>query len=579
MQSLSNTNNGTKLIAYYGRVSTSNQEDQKTIQNQEMELNNLANELYGAGNYLVVRRYYDEGWSGDILERPQLDLLRQDAKANMWDAVLIYDPDRLARQYHMQRIVQDDLQKAGKELRFRTRSEPRNDMEKVLYGVQGIFAEYERLKIRERFRIGKLSKASNKHIITSVAPYGYRLITRRGKPTDPDFVETHLVIDPVEARVVRMLFEWVGNQGLTLRKVVRRLKEMGVKPRKNKNGVWSTNTLSTMLRRETYIGVAYFNASVAVEARNPWKKGIKYRKVKKTSRKMKPKKEWIQIPVPAILDDEESRALFQRTRLQLKKNYEDSKRNKVNNYLLAERMRCSCGCSRTGEGPQKGKYQYYRCSNRVKNFPLPPTCKEKGINSRIADGEVWSKIVELMASKEQLKNQLERWSQRQGQKLVVSNSDIDTLKREIATLKKQEQRYQVAYGQGALELAQLMELTAPLKQKIGELERQVANEQAVSPPENDNSILQTEEVDYLDTEVISALHGLSFEQKRDIVLDVVDEIVGVPGRLEVSGYLPVAVVSPIQREFLFPSSTNPYVELKTSDRDRGTPKRRQVDAF
>lgn len=579
MQTPSSANNGTKLVAYYGRVSTSNQEDQKTIDNQWMELNDLAAELYGNNGYVIVRQYPDEGWSGDTIIRPQLDQLRQDAKSGIWDAVLIYDPDRLARRYSYQELVLDELREAGKEVHFRTIKAPENPEDRMLYGMRGLFAEYERLKIAERFRIGKLRKARNKNIITSVAPYGYRLILRRGKPKDPDFVETHLVIDPVEARVVRMLFDWVGNEGLTLRKVIRRLQEMDIKPRKNKDGVWSTNTLSTMLRRETYIGVAYFSASTAIVAKKPWKKDLKYRKVKKTSRKMKPKGEWIQIPVQPILEGDEGKALFEHTQSQLKKNFEESRRNKVNNYLLAERVRCVCGCSRTGEGPQQGKYLYYRCSNRVKSFPLPATCKEKGINSRIADKHVWSKLVELMSSKEHIASQLERWKKQQKQKSGVTGFGVEALKSEILLLKKQEQRYQVAYGGGAIDLAQLTELTTPLKEKITELERRVTSEQAVSRTQNDSSILQPEEVEYLNTEATEALNDLSFDQKRDIVLDVVDEIVGVPGRLQVSGYLPVAVVSPIQRDLLFPASTNLYVELKTSDRYRRAPQCWEINPF
>lgn len=579
MNSVTNNESSRKLIAFYGRVSTSLQEDQKTILNQEMELDALAVELYGTGNYIVVRKYYDEGWSGDILARPHLDQLRQDADANMWDAVLIYDPDRLARRYSYQELVLDELEAAGKQVLFRTVPPPKDPEEKLMRGFRGLFAQYERMRIAERFRIGKLRKARDKHIITSIAPYGYTLVTRQGKPRDANFVETHLIINPVEARVVRMLFDLVGNQGLTLRKVIRRLQEQGIKPRKNKEGVWGTTTLSTMLKRETYIGQAYFGASIAVEPKKPWKKDEKYRRVKKTSRKMKPKDEWLPIPVQPILEGEEGKALFDRTQRQLTKNYEESLRNKKNSYLLAERIRCDCGCSRTGEGPQHGKYLYYRCSNRVKSFPLPPTCHEKGINSRIADERVWLKLVELLNSKDLIEHHIRQWTERQRNKSGATRVGVDALKQEVSTLKKQEQRYQLAYGGGAIELAQLTELTVPLKTKIGELEKQIVNERAAAQGQNDNSILRPEEVELLNTDATESLKGLSFEQKRDIVLDVVDGIVGVPGRLRVSGFVPVAIVSPIQRDFIFPSSTNIYVELKTSDRHCWFTERREIDAI
>jgi site-specific DNA recombinase len=51
-----------------------------------------------------------------------------------------------------------------------------------------------------------------------------------------------------------MVFEWVAHEGLTLRKVVRRLHELGIAPRKSKRGVWSTSTLSTLLSHKAYTG-------------------------------------------------------------------------------------------------------------------------------------------------------------------------------------------------------------------------------------------------------------------------------------------------------------------------------------
>ena len=571
-----------KLIAFYALVSTALHEDENTIENQMMELRRLADEQYGKDGYVVTREYRDEDWSGDILARPRLDQLRQDAALDLWEAVLIYDPDRLARRYSFQELVLDELREAGKEVHFCTRSAPKDPIEKILFGVTGLFAEYERAKIAERFRLGKLRKAKDKHIIMSEAPYGYTLVTRKGKPGDTDFVETHLVINQMEAAVVQKVFHWVGNEGLTLRKVVKRLQEQGIKPRKNKDGVWGTTTLSTMLKRETYIGQAYYGMSTAVTPKKPWKKDEKYRKVKKTSRVMKPKKDWVPIPAPVILGGEEGKALFERTQQQLLKNFEDCKRNKKNNYLLAERIRCECGCSRTGEGPKNGKYLYYRCSSRVKRFPLPTNCPEKGINARIADEKVWTKLVQLASSKPLLERQIKGWQSRQKTKAGTTGVDIDILQKEMTTLKKQEQRYQVAYGGGAIELSQLSELTAPIKEKLADIEQQIIKARGAEQEQDDNSVLSVDELEMLTLEAKETLKDLSFEQKRAIVLDTVDQIVGVPGRLKVNGFMPVVFVSPYQYDLCFSGASadsNYYVKFKTSGRNCWSPQRRQIDTF
>ncbi|WP_437371557.1 recombinase family protein [Bacillus inaquosorum] len=40
---------------------------------------------------------YDEGFSGELLPRPALDRLREDASKRLINKVICYDPDRLSR--------------------------------------------------------------------------------------------------------------------------------------------------------------------------------------------------------------------------------------------------------------------------------------------------------------------------------------------------------------------------------------------------------------------------------------------------------------------------------------------------
>ena len=61
-----------------------------------------------------------------------------------------------------------------------------------------------------------------------------------------------------------------------------------------------------------------------------------------------------------------------------------------------------------GEGPLKGRHLYYRCTDRVLRYPLPPECKERGLNARIADELVWQRMVQLMSSPELMREQVER---------------------------------------------------------------------------------------------------------------------------------------------------------------------------
>ena len=164
----------TQLIAVYARVSTARQEEEGTIETQLSAVREFA----AKNNYTIVKDYVDNGWSGDMLARPALDQLREDAKKKLWQAVLIYDPDRLARRYSFQELVMDELRELGLATLFVTVSPSKNHEDRLMYGVRGIFAEYERTKIAERFRLGKIRKAREGHIITAEAPYGYTLIKK-----------------------------------------------------------------------------------------------------------------------------------------------------------------------------------------------------------------------------------------------------------------------------------------------------------------------------------------------------------------------------------------------------------------
>src|SRR3989338_2602965 len=95
----------TKLIALYARVSTSNQENEGTIESQIVAMKEFAQK----NGYTIVREYLDNGWSGDSIVRPALDQLRMDAKKKIWEGILFYDPDRLARRYSYQELIMDEL--------------------------------------------------------------------------------------------------------------------------------------------------------------------------------------------------------------------------------------------------------------------------------------------------------------------------------------------------------------------------------------------------------------------------------------------------------------------------------------
>ncbi len=526
-----------KLIAIYGRVSSTNQENEGTIETQIAAVKEYAN----AKGYIIVREYLDNGWSGDSIVRPELDKLRVDAKKKVWEAVLVYDPDRLARRYSYQELVMDELREAGAEVIFVTTPAPTNSVEKILYGVQGLFAEYERAKIAERFRLGKVRKANEGYVIASEAPYGYTFIKRKGNRGDTDFHQGYYQVNEKEAEIVGNIFSWVADDALTIRGVVKKLLDMGIKPRKSKREVWSTSTLSTLLRNKTYIGEAHFGASYAIVPIKPLKKEV-YRKNKKTSRRAKPEEEWIKIKVPAIID----RNLFERTAKRLKSNYESLSRNTKNEYLLSGKIWCSCGVRRSGEGPQRGKHLYYRCTSRVKSFPLKSECLEAGMNVRIVDRVVWNKIFQLMSSPELLLKQAERWLSTQRPEIKESRIDVDSFNAEIVKLKEQQRKYTKAYSENVISLEQLKEYSFPVKEKITEIEKQSICHETQIDKKSENVLPDYSDLKTFAQEASIVLGNLNFQSKKAVIQNIINKVVGTKEELTVSGNIPIKYLDHVE---------------------------------
>ena len=531
------------LIARYGRVSTSLQEDQKTIENQLMSMDEFADKKFGVGNYTIVKEYLDDGWSGDNIKRPQLDQLRMDAAKKIWDTVLIYDPDRLARRGEWQVIIAEELEEQGANVLFVTVPKAKSDYDIISNKMRGVFAEYERMKIAERFRLGKLRKVQGGNVLTTEAPYGYRYI-RNNKETKK---HGYYVINEDEAKNVRMIFNWVGENGLTIRQVVRKLQELDIKPKKSKRGVWSTSTLSTMLKHKGYIGKTHWGASYAVVPDHP-RKMDKYRQVKKSSRRTKPEADWIapNIPIPRIIEDE----LFFKVRTQLETNFALCQRNTKNEYLVGGKIFCACGKRRCGEGPQHGKHLYYRCSDRVYSFPLPPSCKEKGINARIADKLVWQEMTKLMSSPDLLQEQLDQWVQERKGKSPSFGADAEIIKKDITKLEAQVKRYNTIFAEGLLSMTKLKESTEPTIKRIEKLREQIRKVEQEEKLIDVAALPAEEEIKLLSEEASQVFKDpdLNFEGKQTIIRNAVDKIIGTQKQLQVSGKISLTFLNYVKHQ-------------------------------
>ena len=110
------TGGALNLAAIYARVSSEAQEKDHTIASQLAALRQAAQER----GYQVPPEweFVDDGYSGARLDRPGLERLRDLAAEGAFAAVLVYAPDRLARNYAYQVVVLDELTRTGCDVIF-----------------------------------------------------------------------------------------------------------------------------------------------------------------------------------------------------------------------------------------------------------------------------------------------------------------------------------------------------------------------------------------------------------------------------------------------------------------------------
>jgi site-specific DNA recombinase len=523
---MTDTLNQRPLIAgLYARVSTSNQEVQETIESQVEE---IKLRIAADGNVLAQENIFlDDGWTGEMLQRPGLDLMRDAAMAGSFEVLYVYDRGRLSRVFAYQEIILEEV--TNRDIKFVTLHDvaAQTAEEKVLQAMQGVFHEYERVKIAERMRRGKLYKAKNGVLINGSALYGYTYIKKT------DTTPAHYEINEDEARVVKMIFEWVAIDRLSLQEVRKKLYELHIPPRKHKSEFWTKGPIVRLLQNESYFnGTIYYYKSEAVVARKPIK-NTKYKKVKRTSRKARSRGEWIPFQVPPII---EYKSLFEKVQKILTNNKKYARKNRKYDYLLSGLAYCECGQRRVGDGYSKGGNHYYRCAERIYKFPMEKKCAVHGVNAVILDGFLWVELQKFLNDPETLKHQATEWLKKEVLRSSVDEQEKKKLLTGLGKIHEEELRYAKVYGSGTLEFEQFETLMKDLKKKKLSYEAQI-KEMDIVPSA---AVIDDTQIEALCEEAQAVIRELDLEDKKKTIHDIIDKVViHDEGKIEVRGHVPL----------------------------------------
>lgn len=490
-------------VALYVRVSTEEQREGQTINSQVRELDSFAHDK----GWPVVGIYEDDGWSGGLLARPELDRLRDDATTGIFDAVLINDVDRLARDVSHLGIVKRDLEKRGIRIIFKKLPTDISPTHNLMVNILGSFAEFERELILDRTRRGRRHKVEiKKQFIGCPAPYGFRYI-RKDKAGNK---EGYLELAPEEVTVVRQMFNWVDKQGLSARSVVDRLTSNKVPPRKGGKS-WGKSSVLRILRSETYAGIWHFYKYESCEPIKSAKK-VKYRKSLKGSTRLRPKSDWLPLVLPEDLRLIE-RDQWLRVQEQIRRNTAFSKRNSKHDYLLTGLVRCgSCGARYVGD-PGHGAF-YYRCHARCKKLR---TIKEDRL-----DDAVWSAIEEMVLNPALITDQLEKFSDLRQSRSGRLDSERNEIDRARSELQAEESRILEVYRQGIISPEQLGRELHQIRSRGQALETRKSD--LFETPQEDGPVSKGSVVEWC-KEVASRLKQFTVSERQRFLRYLVNEII------------------------------------------------------
>jgi site-specific DNA recombinase len=446
------------MAAIYARVSSEQQREENTIASQTASLIEFAQ-----NHDLDVPQewvFEDEGYSGATLERPGLERVRDLAAEGQIQIVLAYSPDRLSRKYAYQILLIEEFARHGVETRFVKSPQGDSAEDQLLVQFQGMIAEYERAQILERSRRGKRHRAQVGEVsVLSNAPYGYRYIrkTDEGPAT--------YIIDEAEARVVQRVYEMYTVEGLSIGEITRRLNRERIPTRKASR--WERSVVWALLRNPAYRGLACFGKTRA-SARTRVMRPQRRRGVTTpctTAGHERPREEWIEIPVPALVTEES----FARAQELLRQNKIRSRRRTIAPSVVQGLVSCAkCGYafSRTSTQTSARKIHYYKCigSDSWRKLGGPVCDNGRFIRQELLDQIVWAEMIRLLEDPTLIQQELDR-------RLAAARDSDPTrkreqsLQRELTHVGKGIERLLNAYQEGLLSIEQLRERMPVLRQR------------------------------------------------------------------------------------------------------------------
>lgn len=272
-------------LGLYLRVSTEEQAQviEGSLDSQRHRLTGFVDlkNMQETGWGKIIETYVDEGLSAKDTKRPAFQRMIRDIKSEKINLILVTDLSRLSRNILDFCLLLEDLKKANAKFlslkeQFDT-STPAGEM--MVFNMINL-AQFERKQTSERVSLNFHARA-----LRGLRNGGCSILGYDADPNDP----SKMIVNEQEAIRVRIIFQTFIETG-SLSKSVDALEKDGIPPkfrknRKEKNnhaGLWTTQTLGSLLRNRAYIGIREVNFKNISKDQSFLKSFEKYTQVKAT---------------------------------------------------------------------------------------------------------------------------------------------------------------------------------------------------------------------------------------------------------------------------------------------------------
>lgn len=432
-------------IAIYLRKSREDEELEKTLgEGATLLKHRSALMKYAKAHDYAIAEVYEEIVSGEkLIYRPEMLRLLQDVEKKLYDGVLVMDMQRLGRgDMQDQGLILSTFKNSGtKIITLNKVYDLNNEFDEEYSEFEAFMSRKEYKMITRRMQGGRVRSVQEGNYIATRPPYGYDLDAARLCRT--------LKPNPWQSEIVKLIFNmYIDGTGSRL--IAAHLNTIGVKSYTGKS--WESSAVLNILKNPVYIGKVVWKKKCIRKSATPGKKKDSY-----TRRES----EWIvaEGKHPAIITEE----IFKQANEILKKKYHVPYH--VANGLknpLAGIVYCSVCGGKMMLRPAGKKASRFMCTYGCRNVSTKFSLVEERIIKALGE---WLDNYEYEAPKEK----------KHDFTLPAYKRNLQSLERELQTLKSQSIKIHDLLEQGIYTVSQFLERSENISLRIKETETSLQN--------------------------------------------------------------------------------------------------------